>query len=308
MSTKYDNVYDLARALLSERLVSADEPMSRHTSFRIGGPAEAYATPETIEQFTLMWNSCRIHKIPVTIMGDGCNVLVSDDGIKGLVISTRRMNSMIIDKDRHRIYADSGVKLSHLADAACKAGLGGLEFASGIPGTVGGAVYMNAGAFGREMKDVCHRIEAYKPNAGKTTYPNMDTTFSYRTSIFQTNDEIITHVVFQLYPDSPETIKATMTDLNTRRRNSQPLSRPSAGSTFKRPAVEGMYASKMIDDHGLKGYTIGGAQVSEKHAGFVINTGSATAADVLALIKHIQETIHNSTGIWLEPEVQMLGF
>jgi len=296
--------YNIIQTLLPEGLVLTNEPMSRHTSFKIGGPAEVYATPENAQQASKVWLTCLNAGLPITILGDGCNVLVSDDGIKGVVLATTRMNTIEIDNTT--ITAGSGVKMSRLADTACKAGLKGLEFASGIPGTVGGGIYMNAGAYGHDIKDVCQSVEALLPDGTIKTYTEMG--FTYRTSRFQKEKAIITKATFNLTPASQDEIKAKMTDLNTRRKNSQPLNFPSAGSTFKRPQVKDKYASKLIDEAGLKGYTIGGAQVSEKHAGFVINTGNATAKDVLAVMADVQEKVHKTTGIWLEPEVQMLGF
>ena len=297
---------DAIRRLLPEGLVFANEPMSRHTSFKIGGPAEVYVTPENTQQIAAVWQACLDASYPITILGDGCNVLVADTGIKGVVIATSRMNH--IEANAPYITAGSGTKLARLAEAACKAGLTGLEFASGIPGTVGGAVYMNAGAYYHDTEEVCEWVEALYPDGTVQTYTRGQLGFAYRTSRFQKEKAIITQASFRLTPGNPEDIRANMTDLNNRRRRSQPLEYPSAGSAFKRPTIEGAYAAKLIDDNGLKGFTIGGAQVSEKHAGFIVNKGNATAADVQALIKAIQEKIHNSSGIWLEPEIQMLGF
>jgi len=280
--------------------------MSRHTSFRIGGPAEVYVTPENTRQLHTVWQACRQAGIPVTVLGDGCNVLAADSGIKGVVVATALMNQVQVDAPF--ITAGSGTKLARLAETACKTGLAGLEFASGIPATVGGAVYMNAGAYKSEIKDVCESVEVLLPDGNIATYERGLLGFGYRTSRFQNEDEIITAARFKLTPGCPDEIRATMNDLNNRRRTTQPLDYPSAGSAFKRPAKEGYYAAKLIDDNGLKGFTIGGAQVSEKHAGFIINKGNAKASDVLALMKAVQEKVYKSSGIWLEPEVQMLGF
>ena len=295
--------FDAIRPLLPEGLVLADEPMARHTSFKIGGPADVYVMPENTRQAAKIWMACKQSGIPITVLGDGCNILVSDAGIRGVVLATSRMNT--IEVDIPNITAGSGVKLARLADAAYKAGLSGLEFASGIPGTVGGAVYMNAGAFGHDIQDVCESVETLQPDG--TIMWHTEMAFGYRTSRFQNEHVIITKAIFRLTPGNPNDIRAKMTDLNSRRRATQPLDYPSAGSAFKRPSQEGIYAAKLIDENGLKGFTVGGAQVSEKHTGFIINKGNATASDVLAVITTVQEKIHKATGIWLEPEIKILA-
>jgi len=280
--------------------------MSRHTSFKIGGPAEVYVTPENTQQLATIWRACLRAGFPVTVLGDGCNVLVADAGIKGVVVVTSLMNR--IEVEAPFITAGSGTKLARLAETACKVGLTGMEFASGIPATVGGAVYMNAGAFKYEIKDICESVEALLPDGMTINYPRDLLGFGYRASRFQNENEIITAARFKLIPGDPAEIKAKMNNLNSSRRTTQPLDYPSAGSAFKRPAIEGYFAAKLIDENDLKGFAVGGAQVSEKHAGFIINRGNATAADVLALMEAIQEKVYKSSGIWLEPEVQMLGF
>ena len=301
-------IYNTISQLLPTGLTLPNEPMSRHTSFKIGGPAEVYAMPETTSQLQQIWQACLKNNWPVTVLGGGCNVLVSDAGIKGVVIATGNMKQIHIDHDAQTITAGSGTRLGTLAEAACKAGLSGLEFASGIPGTVGGAVYMNAGAYGHEIKDVCEAVQALLPTGETPLYERAQLGLAYRTSRFQSTNEIITAATFRLTPKNPEEIRAYTTELNNRRKQSQPLDYPSAGSAFKRPAIQGVYAARLIDDHGLKGLTIGGAQVSEKHAGFIINKAGATANDVTNLIAKIQETIQAKSGIKLEPEVQLLGF
>jgi len=298
-------IFNTLRPLLPEGLVLADEPMHRHTSFKIGGPAEVYVTPRDTTQLAKIWQACK-ERYPVTVIGGGCNVLVSDKGIKGVVIATKSMNEIKIDG--HTIKAGSGTRLSALADAACKAGLGGLEFIAGIPGTVGGAVFMNAGAYKHETKDVCESATALLPDGEIVCYKQDDLALGYRTSRFQNQTAIITEASFRLAPCDPEEIRAIVNDLNSRRRSTQPLCYPSAGSAFKRPSQLDTYAARLIDENGLKGFTVGGAQVSEKHAGFVINTGNATAADVLALLEAVRQKVHQASGIWLEPEIQMLGF
>ena len=297
-------VFDAISPLLPRGLVIANEPMSRHTSFKIGGLAEVYVTPEDTRQLQEVWQACRLAGYPVVVLGDGCNVLVADEGIRGVVISTCRMNHIKVNAPY--ITAYSGAKMARLAEMACKAGLSGLEFASGIPGTVGGGVFMNAGAYDGEMKFVCESVEVLLPSGEAVIYSRDELGLGYRASRFQNEDAIITSATFLLTPGKPEDIRAKMSELNGRRRNSQPLNLPSAGSAFKRPATEGLYAAKMIDECGLKGFAVGGAQVSEKHAGFIVNTGGATAADVRGLMKAIIDNVHGVYGIWLEPEVQFL--
>jgi len=319
------------RNLTSEILF--EEPMARHTTFRVGGPAEAFARPKTTEELINIWNHCHGSDIPLIILGDGANVLVSDKGLRGVVVSTSKMNDIEI-LENNRIKALAGARLSKVAEVACKAGLAGFEFASGIPGTVGGAVYMNAGAYDHDIAEVCESVtllhprhslpchckEDFSPTKRSTgsqrmgstpdytvnTLPSGEMNFGYRQSLAQQGNMLILDAIFQLHPGNAQEIREKMTDLNNRRRTSQPLDFPSAGSTFKRPP--GHFAGKLIQDSGLKGFAIGGAQVSEKHAGFVINTGSATAQDIYDLIQTVREKVHENFGIWMEPEVKILGF
>jgi len=282
--------------------ILTDEPLSKHTSFRIGGPAEIFVRPKTKEEFCSLWDVCSQHQIPTTILGDGTNVLVSDSGLKGVVVVTNKMNSITIEEDE--ITAQAGARLSKLAETACNEGLAGLEFASGIPGTVGGAVCMNAGAYGSEIKDVCALVTMIV-NGEVKTLTNEQMGFDYRKSIVQQGRMVIVEATFKLQKGNTQEIREKMNDLNTRRRTTQPLDFPSAGSTFKRPV--GYFAGKLIQDSGLRGFSIGGAQVSEKHTGFIINKGGATANDVIALIKAVREKVHADSGIWLEPEIKMFG-
>jgi len=299
-------MYDIFKTLMPANLVLFNEPMRGHTSFKIGGAADVFVTPETPLQLTAVWKACLERGLPVIVLGGGNNVLVSDAGIRGVVIATGKMTEITVSG--MSINAAAGATMGKLADTACKAGLSGLEFAHGIPGTVGGGVYMNAGAYRGEMKDVCTKVTALLPDGETVCYNKADLGLAYRTSRFHNEDAIILKAEFSLTPKPQEEIRATMDDLKTRRRDSQPIEERSAGSTFKRPKVEGMYAARMIEDCGLKGFTIGGAQVSTKHSGFVINIGNATAEDVLRLMDAVQEKIHAQTGIWLEPEVELLGF
>jgi len=327
--------YETILPLLPEGHVQKNEPMSRHTSFKIGGPADVFATPTNTHELAALWKTCLERGYPITVLGGGCNVLVSDTGIRGVLITTTKMDNITVKSptpsassqqnvhqiptpedstnnhcptnDRY-ITAGSGTKLAKLADAAYKAGLSGLEFASGIPGTVGGAIYMNAGAFGHEIKDICESVTVLNPTGDTTTYPKETLALGYRASRFQKENTIITEATFKLPPGNPDKIKARTNELNTHRKTTQPLDKPSAGSTFKRPSRPNTYASKLIADNNLKGLTIGGAMVSQKHAGFIINKDNATAIDVLTLMEAIQDKIYKATGIMLEPEVQLLGF
>jgi len=280
-----------------------EEPLSRHTSFRVGGPAEIFVKPQTTDELIEIWNFVGRENRPIEILGDGTNVLVSDAGLRGIVICTNKMNGIEL-LEGGRIRAQAGARLSKVAEVACKAGLTGFEFASGIPGTVGGAVYMNAGAYDHDIGEFCESVTLFdnKP----FTKTNKEMGFGYRKSCVQQGNILVLETVFQLQPGNTEEIRAKMNELNSRRRASQPLDMPSAGSTFKRPP--GHFAGKLIQDSGLKGFTIGGAQVSEKHAGFVINTGVATAQDIYDLIQAVKEKVYENFGVWLEPEVKMLGF
>jgi len=279
-----------------------NEPMSNHTSFKIGGNAEVLARPKTTEELSKIWQACRQHDIPFAILGDGTNVLVADEGIRGVVVLTNKMIQLKIDGDR--IIAAAGVRLAKLAETACKAGLAGLAFASGIPGTVGGAVYMNAGAYGHDISNVCESVKI-QTLAETVIQPVEQMHFGYRQSKVQEGNQLILETTFKLTPSDPEKIRKEMTDLNHQRREKQPLDFPSAGSAFKRP--DGHFASKLIQDSHLKGFQIGDAQVSEKHAGFIINKGNATAKDVKDLIEAVRQKVYGNFGVWLEPEIRMLG-
>lgn len=281
--------------------VQENEPMSRHTSFKIGGPAQVLARPKTTEELINIWNTCHNENIPLTILGDGTNMLVADEGLKGVVVLTNKMNEVKINGTI--ITAAAGVRLAKLAEEACKENLAGLAFASGIPGTVGGAVYMNAGAYGHEIKDFCQTVQMLD-NGKSVIVPVEQMGFGYRKSMVQEGRMLVLEATFKLTQGNANEIREEMKNLNNKRRASQPLDYPSAGSTFKRP--EGYFAGKLIEDCGLKGFSIGGAQVSEKHAGFVINKGGATAKDVRDLIEAIRQRVHDRFGVWLEPEVRVL--
>ena len=278
-----------------------NEPMKAHCSFRIGGPAEVFAEPEDAETLCALRRRLRALGAPVTVIGNGTNLLVHDEGVRGVVIRLGERFAGIEDAE-DGLFAAAGVTLARLATAAKERGLAGLEFAHGIPGSLGGAVMMNAGAYGGEMKDVVVSVRYLDADGAvrETEEPG----FSYRRSRFTDSGDVILGARVRLTPDDPAAIHERMMALWARRSASQPLDRPSAGSTFKRPAAG--YAAAMIEAAGLKGLAVGGAQVSEKHAGFVINTGNATFADVMALMALIRERVHADSGVWLEPEVKII--
>ena len=283
--------------------IKKNELLKNHTSFKIGGPADEFCEVHNEEEIKELIKYAKEKVIPYTIMGNGSNLLVGDKGIRGLVIKLAK-GFENIEVIGDKIIAKSGILLSRLSNAAFENGLSGIEFASGIPGTLGGAVYMNAGAYGGEMKDVIEKV-TYLSNGEIKTAEKGELDFGYRHSRFTGTEDIILSAELQLKKADKTEIRAMMDDFKERRCSKQPLSMPSAGSTFKRP--EGYFAGKLIEDAGLKGKAIGGAQVSEKHSGFVVNTGDATAQDVLDLIKFIQDTVYEKFGVKLETEVKMLG-
>ena len=280
-----------------------EEPMSRHTSFQIGGPAELFVSPSDREQTAAVLAACREQEIPFFLMGNGSNLLVADEGVRGAVIAFGAPMSRIV-RQGDALLAQAGATLSQLCRFARQEGLSGLEFAWGIPGSVGGAVRMNAGAYGGETKDVVTRVEALSPEGEPFETDAAGARFGYRTSRFA-GGEIVCSAVFSHSSGNPEEIDAKMAETLRKRVEKQPLDYPSAGSAFKRPK-EG-YAAALIDSCGLKGFSVGGARVSEKHAGFVINTGGATCRDVRDLLERVQAEVFRQTGILLEPEVQLLG-
>ena len=291
---------------LPDLKVAHDEPMSRHTSFRVGGPAKRMAFPASGEQVVLLLDYARACGARPLVIGNGTNLLAPDAGLDRLVIDTSAGLNRLGEGDEPGILtAEAGVSLARLADFACKQGLTGLEFAHGIPGTVGGAVCMNAGAYDGEMKQVVESVTVLFPEEGVRTLSCGEMDFSYRHSLLSDHpDAVVLRASFRLAPGERVAIHDKMRELMARRKASQPLEYPSAGSTFKRPA--GYFAGTLIDQCGLKGLTVGGAQVSEKHAGFIINTGTATAADVLALIRQVQDRVFAEKGVRLEPEVRII--
>ena len=278
-------------------------PMSRYTTLRLGGPADLLAEPYDAASLAGTLRMAGEYGVPVTVIGQGSNLLVLDGGIRGLVVRVgREMREVTVAGDT--VIASGGLSMAALAQAAAEHGLAGLAFASGIPGTVGGGVYMNAGAYGSEMCQVVTAVECVRMDGTMVTYSTEEMAFGYRTSRLHHEDSVVSRVHFRLTPGDREAILAEMADLNRRRAEKQPLNLPSAGSTFKRP--EGYFAAALIDECGLKGCSIGGAQVSEKHAGFCVNRGG-TAADFMALIAHVQKTVLEQKGVVIETEVKILG-
>lgn len=291
-------------AVVGEAKVKLDEPMSAHTTFRIGGPADVFVEPDSEERLCQVVALCRNAGVPFVCVGNGSNLLVSDDGFRGVVVSTRRgMEQLEINGDL--VKAGAGVLLGKLASECCRAGLGGLEFAGGIPGTVGGAVVMNAGAYGGEMKQVLTRVHVLMPDGSLVWISVEEMELGYRTSCIPSCGGIVTAAEFKLYPKDSVQIKGEMDELGRRRREKQPIELPSAGSTFKRPV--GYFAGKLIQDAGLAGFRVGGAEVSSKHCGFVVNRGGATAADVLSLCRQVESEVYRRFGVSLEMEVKTLG-
>lgn len=289
---------------LGTEQVLFDEPMKKHTTFRIGGPADVFVMPRTIEEVSKALEICRQEQLPYFILGNGSNLLVSDQGYRGVIIQLDR-NMEEITVDGTEIRAASGALLSSIAVAARRASLAGFEFAGGIPGTLGGAVVMNAGAYGGEMKDVLKEVTVMTGNGEIRVIPASELEMGYRTSIIKKAGYLVLGATISLKEGNLEEIKALTRELSEKRTSKQPLEFPSAGSTFKRP--EGYFAGKLIMDSGLRGYQIGGARVSDKHCGFVINAGDATAQDVVALIDHVTEVVREKYGVTLEPEVKFLG-
>lgn len=306
MSVMYNGFYEELVNILGEEAILRDEPLSRHTSFKIGGPADYFAEPHSASEIKEIIGLCKRAEIPFTIIGNGSNLLVSDAGYRGVIICISR-SMRTIKTDGERIYAEAGALLSGIAREAQSNSLTGFEFAGGIPGTLGGAVVMNAGAYGGEMVQVIESVGVLDAGGKLLTLKNEELELGYRTSIIPKKGYIVVSAVIKLNKtDDADSIRNTMLELLAKRKEKQPLEYPSAGSTFKRP--EGYFAGKLIEDAGLKGFSIGGACVSEKHSGFVVNKGDATAKDVLLLIEYVKNTVFEKFGVELEPEVKMLGF
>lgn len=297
-------LYEELCGILGEGNVFKDEPMKNHTTFRVGGPADWFVTPGDEEQVREIVNVLRKAKIPYYVMGNGSNLLVGDNGYRGVIIQLYKKLSRIRVTD-NIVYAQAGALLSKIAAEALVRQLTGLEFASGIPGTLGGAVMMNAGAYGGEMKQVLKSALVLTPDGKFRALPVEQMELGYRSSVFSKNGDIVLSAEMELGPGNPEEIRARMEELKEQRVMKQPLEYPSAGSTFKRP--EGYFAGKLIQDAGLRGFRVGGAQVSEKHCGFVINRENATAADILSLIGQVADKVEAEFGVRLEPEVKHIG-
>ena len=290
-------------ALLHGMQLRFEEPMARHTSFRIGGPAEAMAFPASAGELSAILRAAAELNIRPAVLGAGTNVLAPDGGLPGLCICLKDALDGMELLEGNRIRVMAGVTMTRAAVFAANHGLSGMEFAHGIPGTVGGGVYMNAGAYGGEIRDICESVDVMDLSGRLKTLTNAQMQFSYRHSILEAEGGIVVSAVFRLNPAETEEIKAKMKELQTKRSASQPLDLPSAGSAFKRPV--GGYAAALIDQAGLKGFTVGGAAISEKHAGFAVNLGGATAEDVKNLLQQVSDRVYDHSGIRLEPEVRI---
>ena len=304
------NKADLVRfsKIVGEDNLKTDEPMSKHSSYRVGGPAELYLEVDSVEKLKAILEINKELKLPITVIGNGTNILVKDEGIKGIVVKyvAKGISKATLDNDTFAITADAGLPNAALANELLKDSLTGFEFAASIPGTIGGAIYMNAGAFGGEMENIVSEVTfldlddlaIYKSDGD-------DCDFSYRHSKFENMNTVILSATMVFSKGNKDEIKRTMDAYLEKRLETQPYDKPNAGSTFKRG--DGFITAMLIDEAGLKGYTIGGAQVSEKHAGFIVNTGNATAKDILDLIKYVQKQIMEKYGKAIEPEVRILG-
>lgn len=293
------------REILDEERVLPDEPMKFHTTFRVGGPARYLVEPQSVPELHAVIDLCHTQKMPWYIVGNGSNLLVSDEGYDGVVIHLFR-NVSGMRAEETRLVLQAGVQTVRAAKFALEHSLTGLEFASGIPGTIGGAMVMNAGAYGGEMKDVVRRVRVLLPDGTEQNYSGDEMQFGYRRSRVAAEGGIVLEAELELAEGESESIRARMEELKQKRLAKQPLEYPSAGSTFKRP--EGYFAGKLIEDAQLRGFRVGGAQVSEKHCGFVINRGDATASQIWELIGEVQRRVYEQSGVRLEPEVKLLGF
>lgn len=299
---KYDSVIGLLKK--KSIMFMENEPMSKHTSFKIGGNCKILVYPNNVAQIQDIIKICKNNNISNIVIGRGSNLLVSDSGFDGVAICSNRLNNIKLISDTE-IYCESGVNLPKLCNFALKNSLSGLEFACGIPGSVGGAIFMNAGAYGSEIKDVVQSVKYVDDSGQILEAKNSDLGFSYRHSLFENKNYFILSAIIKLCGGDKVEVKAKMNDLLKKRKNKQPLEFPSAGSVFKRPKVG--YAAALIEECGLKGKTIGGAQISNKHSGFIVNVGNATSKDVNSLILETQKIVKERKGIWLEPEIKFIG-
>ena len=292
------------RAIVGEENVLVDEPMSEHTTFKVGGPADLYVIPEDFDEVRDVLRACDEAGVEHFVLGRGSDLLVSDDGYRGVIVAVA--DGLVgVSVDGTEMTCQAGVDLREASEMACELGLTGLEFACGIPGSVGGACFMNAGAYGGCVADVLKCVRVVMPDGSIDVVDAADLELGYRRSRVASDGMVVLSATFDLQKGDPEKIRATMDDLTRQREEKQPLELPSAGSTFKRP--EGYFAGKLIMDAGLQGFQVGGAAVSKKHAGFVVNVGGATAADVHAVIEHVQDEVERQFGVRLQPEVRFLG-
>ena len=292
------------RAIVGEENVLVDEPMSAHTTFEVGGPADLYVIPESFDELRDVLLACDEAGVERFVLGRGSDLLVSDEGYRGVIVAVG--DGLVgVSVDGTEMTCQAGVDLREASEMACELGLSGLEFACGIPGSVGGACFMNAGAYGGCIADVLKCVRVLMPDGSVDVVDACDLELGYRKSRVASDGLVVLSATFDLEKGDPEKIRATMDDLTRQREEKQPLELPSAGSTFKRP--EGYFAGKLIMDAGLQGYRVGGAEVSRKHAGFVVNVGEATAADVHAVIEHVQNEVERQFGVRLQPEVRFLG-
>ena len=298
------NIYHQMIQIIDKERVLIDEPMKKHTTFRVGGNADYFVMPRTTQEVQQVVALCKNENLPYYILGNGSNLLVGDKGYRGVIIQIyKEMNEITVEGECIR--AQAGALLSKVGSVALEAELTGFEFAAGIPGAVGGAVVMNAGAYGGEMKDILASATVLTEDGSILTLKNEELELGYRTSIIAKKNYIVLEAEYQLQRGDKAEIRAKMDELKKQRVTKQPLEYASAGSTFKRP--EGYFAGKLIQDAGLRGFQVGGAQVSEKHCGFVINKGDATAADIVELMNQVSEKVYQEFGVILEPEVKRLG-
>ena len=291
--------------IIDEKRILRNEPMKKHTTFRIGGPADVLVKPATITEIEQVLQCCEEQAVPYYVVGNGSNLLVGDEGIRGVVLQLGNDFSEVEVCEDDTIWVQAGCMLSKVANLAAEHALTGMEFAAGIPGTIGGAVMMNAGAYGGEMKDIIECVTLLTPDREVLILPQDQMEFGYRESIVSKENYIVLEAKLRLQKGEPEAIEAKMKEYSEARRSKQPLEYPSAGSPFKRP--EGYYAGKLIMDAGLAGYRVGDAQVSEKHCGFVINCGQATAKDVTAVMNDVIHRVAEAYQVELEPEVRKIG-
>ncbi len=292
------------RQFVGEKEISLNEPMSRHTTFRTGGPASLFLKPGSVESLIAVQMLIREMGVPFYVLGNGSNLLISDRGYDGVMISTENL-SVIRREDDDLIYAEAGALNSAIASFVRDEELTGFEFAAGIPGTIGGAMVMNAGAYGGEMKDIVHEVRVLTADGRELKLNNSACDFGYRTSVIKREKITVLSVLLKLQKGEKSAIEAQMKELALKRKEKQPLEYASAGSTFKRP--EGYFAGKLIQDAGLRGFSVGDAQVSEKHCGFVINRGSATSSEIYELIQKVRDRVFENSGVLLEPEVIIMG-